>query len=79
MSPFINIGGTCPPCPIGIDAPGAAAYIRGRPGLEGYQPDGRPAVDASASRVCDILDDEIQPAQYSRRRKFFWGNFRYVQ
>jgi len=21
MSPFINIGGTCPPCPIGIDAP----------------------------------------------------------
>jgi len=23
MSPFINIGGTCPPCPIWIDAPGS--------------------------------------------------------
>jgi len=22
MSPFINIGETCPPCPIGIDGPG---------------------------------------------------------
>jgi len=21
VPPFINIGGTCPPCPIGIDAP----------------------------------------------------------
>jgi len=50
----------------------AAAYIRGRPGLNAHQPDGRPAVDASASRVCDILDNgharvadgRIQPAQY---------------
>jgi len=24
--PFINIGGTCPPCPIGIDAPGPETY-----------------------------------------------------
>ena len=24
--PFINIVGTCPPCPIGIDAPVAQAY-----------------------------------------------------
>jgi len=21
VPPFINIGGTCPPCPIGIDGP----------------------------------------------------------
>jgi len=27
MSPFINIGGTCPPCTIGIDAPGARCNI----------------------------------------------------
>ena len=25
MSPFINIGGTCPSCPIGIDAPATAS------------------------------------------------------
>jgi len=31
VPPFINIGGTCPPCPIGIDAPGygrSAAHSR---------------------------------------------------
>jgi len=28
--PFINIGGTCPPCPIGIDAPaGNSMYFNG--------------------------------------------------
>ena len=27
VPPFINIGGTCPPCPIGIDAPdGTPSY-----------------------------------------------------
>jgi len=41
VPPFINIGGTCPPCPIGIDAPathgqlesnvGAVAFVSSRP------------------------------------------------
>jgi len=36
----------------------AVTYIRGRPGLEGYQADGQPAVDASA---CNIPDDGPRP------------------
>ena len=39
----------------------AVAYIRGRPGLKGYQPDGRPAMDASSGRVCDIPDKGPRP------------------
>ena len=27
VPPLINIGGTCPPCPIGIDAPGLEVSI----------------------------------------------------
>ena len=54
VPPLHNIGGTCPPCPIGIDAPGHAV-IRRAAGGDGCMSIGQPI------GFCGILPCRFEP------------------
>ena len=57
--PFVMLHGVQKP--VGILEVLAVQPLIYEVDLKAYQPDGRPDVDASASRLCDILDNGPRP------------------